>query len=116
MPVYDVRDYNFSAPTGIHTFGGFIGELVISLCSMQETMTSRMDMPGFEINRAQVLGFLEELLLEGYPADICTVRLTEYPLSVEEQQKGDKEEQALKIGQRLALGKSLAQFGLQFFL
>ena len=115
MPVYDVRDYNFSAPAGIHTFGGFIGELVISLCSMQETMISRMDMPGFEINRAQVLGFLEELLLEGYPADICTVRLNEHPLSAEEQ-NGDKEEQALRIGQRLALGKSLAQFGLQFFL
>lgn len=36
MPVYDLRDYvDENQPVGICTFGGFIGELMITLSSIE---------------------------------------------------------------------------------
>jgi len=34
-PIYDVREYNLENPAGIYTFGGFIGELMMSLYCLQ---------------------------------------------------------------------------------
>ena len=34
IPVYDIREYNSEAPPGIYTYGGFIGEVIVSLFSL----------------------------------------------------------------------------------
>ena len=31
LPIYDIRDYSADVAPGIYTFGGFIGELMITL-------------------------------------------------------------------------------------
>ena len=46
MPVFDVRDYKVDS-AGIYTFGGFIGELMLSLSQFNETLTTKMDLPAF---------------------------------------------------------------------
>lgn len=35
IPIYDVRDYNPEAPVGIYTFGGFIGEVLLTLSALE---------------------------------------------------------------------------------
>lgn len=83
MPIYDVRDYESEAP-GIYTFGGFIGELILSLSSLNEYLTTKGEMPSFEMPADSILKFIEELLVDGYPAGICTLKLTSDLLSEEE--------------------------------
>ena len=40
VPIYDIRDeFDAAAPAGIYTFGGFIGELMVTLSSLNEHMT-----------------------------------------------------------------------------
>ena len=60
MPIYDIRDYKQSAESGpgIFTFGGLLGELIISLSAFNETMITRMEMPSFELRKDQISGFL----------------------------------------------------------
>ncbi len=39
VPIYDVRtEFDAAAPAGIYTFGGFIGELMITLSALNEQM------------------------------------------------------------------------------
>ena len=82
-PVYDVRDYGDMAP-GIYTLGGFIAELMITLHSLQDYMISKGDAPTFEVNADIVMKFMEDLLVDGYPAGICTLKVNNDPLSEEE--------------------------------
>jgi len=72
MPVhdirsYDVRGYDPEAPTGIFTFGGFIGEVIIALAALNDSITSKGENAAFEMRSDTIMRFLEELLLEGYP-------------------------------------------------
>lgn len=67
MPVYDIRDYKEDKPAGIYTFGGFVGELIIALNSMQENLMLKGENAGFELRNDTVMKFMEELLLDGYP-------------------------------------------------
>lgn len=75
MPVYDIRDYKEERPAGIYTFGGFIGELVITLASLQEHLMMKND-GNFEVRNDTVMKFLEDLLLDGYPQGVCFINLT----------------------------------------
>ena len=80
MPIYDVRDYTPDAPSGIYTFGGFVGELIIALNSFNEYCNTKSDTK-IEIDENTILKFLEELLLDGYPQGICTIKMEEDPLN-----------------------------------
>ena len=50
MPVYDVRDYDAESSAGICTFGGFIGELLITLTSVEQSILKSNDCYGFKFN------------------------------------------------------------------
>ena len=117
-PIYDVRDYKLSVEggPGIFTFGGLIGEIMISLSAFHETMITRMEMPSFEIRRDQVLKFLEDLLFDGFSPEVCFIRITDDMLSQAEMDEEDEEAQATKAANQLATGQKLDQFGLQFLL
>lgn len=75
-PIYDVRDHKLAvdAGPGIFTFGGLLGEIMISLSAFHETMITKMEMPSFEIRREQVLKFFEDLLFDGFSTESCFIR------------------------------------------
>ena len=84
LPIYDIRDYNTDAAPGIYTFGGFIGELMITLQALQEYMMTKVENPApFEIKAEGVLKFFEEII-ESYPAGLCFLRLEADPLPEED--------------------------------
>lgn len=116
MPVYDVRDYRHDSVPGIYTFGGLFGELIVTLTAFQETMQTRMEMPAFELKRDQVLKFFEEILLEGYPQEVCHLKLSGELLSERERMEDNEDLQALKTSDRLLKGSNLCQYGLKFLL
>ena len=93
MPIYDVRDFKLAAEggPGIFTFGGLIGEIMISLSAFHEMMITRMELPQFEIRREQVLKFMEELLLDGFNPEICFLKLSEPMLTEREMLEDDDE-------------------------
>ena len=68
MPIYDIREYKLAAEggPGIFTFGGLLGEIMLTLSAFHETMITKMEMPSFEIRRDQILKFIEELLFDGF--------------------------------------------------
>jgi len=94
MPIYDVRDYDAEKPPGIHTFGGFVGELMISLHCLHENLTAKGENPSFDMKAESIMKFMEELLLEGYPAGICSLRLTADPLTEPERNEETVAKQA----------------------
>jgi len=116
LPVYDVRDYTADAP-GIYTFGGFIGELMITLNTLNEYMNTKSDTK-IEMDESSILKFLEELLVDGYPHGICTIKLSEDPLNEMERQDnaGNTQELAILAAKRISTGKQVTQYGLKFFL
>ena len=76
LPIHDVRDYNPENPVGIYTFGGFAGELMLSLQSMVDCLRRTEDNIGFELKADQVMKFMEELMNEGYPLGVCHLKIT----------------------------------------
>jgi len=78
MPVYDIRDYKLAAEggPGIFTFGGLLGEIMISLSAFHEAMTTKMEMPSFEMRREQILKFLEDLLFDGFNQEVCFLNIS----------------------------------------
>ena len=118
MPVYDIRDYKQCAESGpgIFTFGGLLGEIMISLSAFLESMTTRMEMPSFEMNKAQMVKFLEDLLLDGFNPECCFMKISGDLLTEREKLEEDDESQAQKAADRLSVGQNLTQFGMQFLL
>lgn len=117
MPVYDVRDYSLEGkPAGIYTLGGFVGELVIALNSLQEFLMVKGDQAGFEIRSDQVMKFLEELLLEGYPQGICFITLSKDLLTDVERNEEPAEKQAIIAATRIMDGRNITGYGLKFLL
>ena len=87
MPIYDVRDYvDETQPPGICTFGGFIGELLITLSSIEQCILKSNENYGFKFDAEQIGNFLTEILVEngGYPTDILTLKLPRDPLTEDE--------------------------------
>ena len=76
LPVYDVRDYTENAAAaGIFTIGGFIGELMISLDALKDYCNTKGDTK-IELDQDIMLKFFEQLLPDGYPQEICTIRMS----------------------------------------
>ena len=96
MPIYDVRDYKQAAETGpgIFTFGGLLGEIMISLSAFNEAMTTRMEMPSFEMTKTQMVKFLEDLLLDGFNPECCYMKISKDLLTEREMLEEDDESQA----------------------
>lgn len=115
MPIYDVRDYNAEAPPGIHTFGGFIGELMMSLQCLYDNLTAKGENPSFEMKPDSIMKFMEELLVDGYPAGICSLRVTGDPLTEPERNDEPVHKQANRAATRLSEGLKVAQYGTKFF-
>ena len=118
MPVYDVRDYTADAPSGIYTFGGFIGELMITLNTLQEYMNTKSDTK-IEMDEQSILNFIQELLVDGYPQGICTIRMDEDPLDAMEKadNAGNAQELATVAANHiLSSRKKVKQFGLNWLL
>ena len=116
MPVYDVRSYEADQPAGIYTFGGFVGELMITLSTLHENLTAKGENPGFEMKGDLIMKFLEELLIEGYPAGICFIKLSADPLTEAERADEPVLKQAEIAAKRLAGGQKLNQYGLKFLM
>ena len=116
MPIYDVRAYDADAPAGVHTFGGFIGELIITLHCLNENLTGKGENPSFEIRADTIMKFMEDLFADGYPHGICTLRLTADPLTEPEKNEEPANRQAAIAAKRLAEGLKLAQYGTKFLL
>lgn len=114
MPIYDVREYDAEAAPGIHTFGGFVGELIISLHCLNENLTAKGENPTFEMNAESIMKFMEELLVDGYPAGICCLRLTDDPLTEQERTNEPVAKQARIAAKRLAEGNKIAGYGTKF--
>lgn len=116
MPIYDVRSYDAEAPAGIHTFGGFVGELIITLHCLNENLTSKGENPSFEMQAETIMKFMEDLLADGYPQGVCTLRLTADPLTEPERNDEPANRQAAIAAKRLSEGMKLAQYGTKFLL
>lgn len=115
MPVYDVRDYKADAASGIYTFGGFIGELMSTLSVFNEFVTTRMEQPAFEMRPEQILKFMEELLVDGYPQEICFLKLHKDVVMADEHED-PVEDKADRAAERLFAGDKIAQYGMRFLL
>ena len=91
MPVYDIRDYDERQAPGICTFGGFFGELLITLSSIDQCITRNSEIAGFEFSVEQVQAFLYDLLSDAnaYPQDVLSVKLVKEPLREEDKEKED---------------------------
>jgi len=92
-PVYDVRDYKLAVENGpgIFTFGGLLGEIMISISAFHETMITKMELPSFEIRREQILKFLEDLLFDGFNPEVCYIRISDDMLTERERLEEDEE-------------------------
>lgn len=118
MPIYDIRDYKQAAENGpgIFTFGGLIGEIIISLSAFNDTMINRMEMPSFEMRKEHIQKFIEELLLDGFNPECCFMKISKEMLSEREMLEQDDEMMAQQVADRLATGQNITQFGMQFLL
>lgn len=118
MPIYDVRDYVDETQTpGICTFGGFIGELLITLASIEQCILKSNENHGFKFTAESIQNFLTEILAEigGYPVDLMTLKLPKDPLT-EEQHNQSEGEKAKAAAKKFLFSENLSQFGLKFLL
>ena len=116
MPVHDVREFGPEAASGICTFGGFTGELILTLHLLQEHMKTKGEAPDFEIKADSIQKFMEELLMDGYPAGICFINVSADPLTETELAEETVEKQAEIAANRLSEGKSVSGHGIKFML
>ena len=116
MPIYDVRSYDAEAPTGIHTFGGFLGELLISLHCLNENLTAKGENPSFEMTAESIMQFMKELLEDGYPQGICSLKLTSDLLTEPEKAEEPESRKLAIAAKRLADGHKISQYGTKFLL
>ena len=77
MPIYDVRDYAEGKPNGVCTFGGFIGEMLLTLSSIEQSILKKDESYGFKFDSEKIQAFLNEMFVEtgGYPVGICGVKI-----------------------------------------
>ena len=113
LQVLDVRDYNPEAPAAIYTFGGFIGELIITLNSLQENLTSKGENVGFELTAESICDMLKELLLEGYPQGICYLKLKKEPLQ-EDMKENSIDRQAAFVAGRMQEADQIIGYGMKW--
>ena len=86
VPIYDVRDYDEERAPGICTFGGFIGELLIVLTSVEQSILKANESYGFKFESAQITALLTEMFTEAaYPENICAIKIPKELLTEDEQ-------------------------------
>jgi hypothetical protein len=116
VPIYDVRDYEDERAPGICTFGGFIGELLIVLTSVEQSILKSNECYGFKFDAAQIGALLTEMFSEAaYPANICAIKIpTE--LLTEDEQSEPLEQKAQIVAEKLLSSQNHAQFGMRFLI
>lgn len=59
LPVYDIRSVtNKEAPLGMHTIGGYIGELIFSLSALQDFATANPITADFKFEQSEIEAFM----------------------------------------------------------
>jgi hypothetical protein len=106
VPIYDLRNFQAELPSGIYTFGGFVGELVMTLNALNEHMTKGLGHT-FDIKADTIMRFLEELLIDGYPQGICFIKVDADPLNDVEKNEESVTKQAELAANRLAKGEKV---------
>ena len=79
IPVYDIRDYIHEAPAGIYTYGGFLGEVILSLFCIQSHVLSKPENAGFKIDTDATEAFLRDLFVEGINPGIAYIKVSTEP-------------------------------------
>ena len=116
VPIYDVRDYEDGRAPGICTFGGFIGELLIVLTSVEQSILKSDQAYGFKFDAAQIGALLTEMFSEAaYPANIAAIKIPTELLS-EDEQKEPLEQKAQIVAEKLLSSRNHAQFGMRFLI
>jgi len=117
VPIYDVRDYDDERAPGICTFGGFIGELLIVLTSIEQSIvSSNTEAYGFKFDAAQISTLLTEIFTEAaYPTNICAIKIPKELLN-EDEQGEPLDRKAQIVGEKLLSSSNHGQFGMRFLI
>ena len=114
MPIYDIRDYTIEAVPGIYTYGGFVGELIISLFCLQSHVLSKPENAGFTMDGAQMDGFIKELFADAFPQGIAYLRVPADPSQVEEET--DISDKVNLASKQLTTGEAHSNYGMKFLI
>ena len=60
MPIYDIREYHPQSPVGICVIGGFVGELLMTLNALNDSILSNPNLNEFRLNSDQIERFVED--------------------------------------------------------
>ena len=78
VPVYDIREYHPSGPVGICVIGGFIGELLMTINALNDSILANPNLNDFRLNCEQIERFIEDWMRAGdFPEGTCVVKITE---------------------------------------
>lgn len=114
-PIYDVREYNLENPSGLYTYGGFVGELIFTLFNIQQNLISKPENVGFMFEADQIETLIKELMNDGFTPGTCYVKVMEEPEGLIEGATMLKEK-ASTLARKLVDPAAHAQFGMKFLL
>ena len=90
IPIFDIRDYNAEAPNGIYTYGGFLGELIVSLFCLQTNALQKPENIGFKIEADMIDSFLRDFFVDGFNPGTAYLRVTSESCEVDEHDSIEK--------------------------
>ena len=114
IPIFDIRDYNSEAPAGIYTYGGFLGELIVSLFCLQTNVLSKPENVGFKIEADMIESFLRDFFVDGFNPGTAYLRVTAEACDVDE--NDSIEQKSESVGKHLSAGESHASYGMKFLI
>ena len=109
-----MRDYDPNAPGAIYTYGGMVGEIIISLFCLYASAIKQDGLAGFKMESEQLESFLKDLLAEGPSPGCCFLKVSEDPSHVDPETKLD--EKAKSAAKHLTLPEGHQTYGMKFLL
>jgi hypothetical protein len=78
VPIYDIREYHPQSPVGICVIGGFVGELLMTLNALNDSILSNPNLSDFRLNSDQIERFVEDWMRSGeFPEGTCVIKITQ---------------------------------------